>query len=97
MLDGFCRSPAAPSHLGDAGRSRLEEDDPEALLFEAGEACPAEHAEDVAGSVQAGQEALLDPSEQDGRGARPLDERLEAGVLAARSSDRQDHVGLLLG
>ncbi len=51
----FSRAAAVSGHRGDAGRGRLEEDDPEPLLLEPAPAGPAAQREHVGAGVQARQ------------------------------------------
>ena len=59
---------AAAGDLWDTGRSRLQEDDPEALLLQAPPAGSAQHGEHVGASVESGQVLVTETPQQLDRG-----------------------------
>ena len=91
--DRLVRTAAATSDLGDTGRRRLDEDDPESLLLEAAPSGAADHGENVAGAVQAHEVAVGYPSEEAHRRVELGYQPLEPASVPAVPRDRDSEVG----
>ena len=85
--DRLVGAAAVSRDLWHCARGRLEEDDPEALLFQTRPAVAAQHGEDVARSVYRGEVVIGDAAEEVHRGTLLGRDALEPGPIAPFPGD----------
>jgi hypothetical protein len=93
--NGLSRAPASSCQLGNAGRSGLEKDNPETLLFKPRPTVSAQHDAQIGGGVQVGKGVVGNTTQQLCRCADTVDESAQSSLISpcARNQKAQLRVG----